>query len=71
MEFNIWGECGTLPTAHVSSERTRQQHVEEEEHILKMVKRSPATSTRGPSACAKSRPRGQCHASRILSLVIY
>jgi hypothetical protein len=26
--FNTLRECGTLPSAHVSSERARQQHVE-------------------------------------------
>ena len=28
--FNTLRECGTLPSAHVSSERSRQQHAEEE-----------------------------------------
>ena len=41
--FNTLHECGTLPSAHVSSERARQ-HVEEQENILEMVKHSPTTS---------------------------
>jgi len=49
MVFSTWGECGRLPTAHVSSERTRQQHLEEEENTLEMVQHSPTTSTRGSS----------------------
>ena len=49
MEFNTWCECGTLPTAHVSSEQTRQQHVEQEENIIEMVQRSPTSITHGPS----------------------
>jgi len=44
--FNTLRECGTLPNAHVSSERPRQQHVKEEENILEMVQRSPTSSTR-------------------------
>jgi hypothetical protein len=43
---NTLRECGTLPTARVSSERARQQHVEEEENILEMLQRSLATSRR-------------------------
>jgi len=39
-------ECGTLPSAHVSSERARKQNMEEQENILDMVQRSPTTSTR-------------------------
>jgi len=42
--FNTLHECGTLPSAHVSSEQARQQHVEEWESILEMVQRSPTTS---------------------------
>jgi hypothetical protein len=44
--FNTLRERGTPPSAHVSSERARQQHVEEQENILEMVQRSPTTSTR-------------------------
>ena len=44
--FNTLRECGTLPSAHVSSERACQQHVEEEENILEMVQRSHNSSTR-------------------------
>jgi hypothetical protein len=33
--FNTLHERGTLPSAQVSSERGRQQHVEEQENILK------------------------------------
>ena len=44
--FNTLRECGTLPSAHVSSEQARQQHVKEQENILEMVQRSPTTSTR-------------------------
>ena len=47
--FNTSRECGTLPSAHVSSERARQ-HVEEQENILEMAQRSPTTSTRRLSA---------------------
>jgi len=43
--FNTLHEFGTLPTAHVASERARQQ-VQEQENILEMVQRSPTTSTR-------------------------
>jgi hypothetical protein len=35
--FNTLCECGTLPSAHVSSERGCQQHVEEQENIREMV----------------------------------
>jgi hypothetical protein len=42
---NTLRECCMLPSARVSSEWARQ-HVEEEENILGMVQRSPATSTR-------------------------
>jgi hypothetical protein len=31
MVFNTLHERGTLPIAHISSERARQQHVEEQE----------------------------------------
>ena len=44
--FSILRECGTLPSARVSSERARQQNVEEQKSILEMVQCSPATSTR-------------------------
>jgi len=44
--FNTLRECGTLPTAHVSSERARKQNMEEQENIPYMVQRSPANSTR-------------------------
>ena len=44
MVFNTLRECGTLPSSHVSSERARQQHVEEQEIILQMVERR---STKG------------------------
>jgi len=44
--FNTSRECGTFPSAHAASERARQQHVEEQENILEMVRRSPTTSTR-------------------------
>jgi hypothetical protein len=40
---------GTLPSAHVSSERARH-HVEEQENILEMVQRSVTKSTRRLSA---------------------
>jgi hypothetical protein len=42
--FNILHKCGTLPTAHVSSEQARQQHLEELESMLEMAQRSPTTS---------------------------
>jgi len=48
--FNTLRECGTLPSAHVSSERTRKQNIEEQENILDMVQRSLTTSTRKLSA---------------------
>ena len=44
--FNTLRECGTLPSAHVSSERARKLNMEEQENILDMVQRSPTTSTR-------------------------
>ena len=44
--FNTLRECGTLPIAHVSSERARIQNMEEQENIFDMVQRSPTTSTR-------------------------
>jgi len=44
--FNTLRECGKFPSAHVSSERARQQHVEEEENVLEMVQRSSTSSTR-------------------------
>ena len=34
--FNTLRDCGTLPTAHVSSEQARQQHVNEQENTLEM-----------------------------------
>ena len=43
--FNTLCECGTLSSAHVSSERARKQNMEEQENILDMVQRSPTTST--------------------------
>jgi len=48
--FNTLRECGTLPSARVSSERARKQNMEEHENILNMVQRSPTTSTRRFSA---------------------
>jgi len=42
--FNTLCECGTLPSAHVSSEWARKQNMEEQENILDMVQRSPTTS---------------------------
>ena len=44
--FNTLRECGTLPSAQVSSEQARQQYVEEQENILEMVQRSPTTGMR-------------------------
>jgi hypothetical protein len=44
--FNTLCECGTLPSAHVSSEQARKQHVKEQENILEMVQRNPTTSIR-------------------------
>jgi len=35
--FNTLLEWGTLPSAHVSSERARKQNMEEQENILGMV----------------------------------
>jgi len=49
--FNTLRECGTLPSARVSSERARKQNMEEQENVLDMVQRSPAASTRRLSAC--------------------
>ena len=43
--FNTLLECGTLPIAHVSSERACKQNTEEQENILDMAQRSPTTST--------------------------
>jgi len=48
--FNTLRECGTLPSAHVSSERARKQNMEEQENILDKVQRSPTASTRRLSA---------------------
>ena len=44
--FNTLLECGTLPSARVSSERARKQNMEEQENILDMVQRSPRISAR-------------------------
>jgi hypothetical protein len=44
--FSTLRESGTLSSAHVSSERARQQHADEQENILDMVQRSPTTNTR-------------------------
>ena len=44
--FNTLRECGRLPSVHVSSERARKQNMEQQENILDMVQRSPATSPR-------------------------
>jgi hypothetical protein len=44
--FNTLRERGTLASARVSSERARQQHVEEQENFLEIVLRNPTTSTR-------------------------
>jgi hypothetical protein len=44
--FNTLRESGTLPSVHTSSERGRQQSVEEQENIIEMVHRSPTTSMR-------------------------
>ena len=49
--FSTLGECGTLPSSHVSSERARQQHVDEQENILEMVQRSHTTRKRKLSTC--------------------
>ena len=48
--FNTLRECGTLPSAYVSSERARKQNMEEQKNILDLVQRSPTTSTRRLSA---------------------
>ena len=42
--FNTLRECGTLPSAHVSSERARKQNMEEHENILDMAQRSPTAT---------------------------
>ena len=42
--FNTLREYGTLPSAHVSSERARKKNMEEQENILDMVQRSPNTT---------------------------
>jgi hypothetical protein len=44
--FNTLCERGTLPGAHVSSERARQQHMEERESFLETVLRNLTTSMR-------------------------
>jgi hypothetical protein len=44
--FSTVLDCGTLPMAHFSSEQGRQQHLEEQENTLEMVRRSPTISTR-------------------------
>jgi hypothetical protein len=43
--FDTLHECGTFPSAHVSSEQACQQHVEEQESILEMVQRGLTPST--------------------------
>ena len=48
--FNTECECGTLPIAHVSSERARKYNMEGQENILDMVQRSPTTRMRRLSA---------------------
>ena len=48
--FSTLRECGTLPSAHVSSERANKKNMEEHENILDIVQRSPTTSTRRLSA---------------------
>jgi len=48
--FNTLRVCGTLPSAHVSSERARKLNMEEQENILCVVLRSPTASTRRLSA---------------------
>jgi hypothetical protein len=77
--FNTLRERGTLPSAHVSSEPAREQHVEEQENIPEMVQHCPSTSSTYlgvsrtrvrlipilPTAYAKSTPRGQCHALEV------
>jgi hypothetical protein len=42
--FNAFCEHSSLHTAHVSSERTHQQHVEEQENVLEMVQFSHTTA---------------------------
>jgi hypothetical protein len=49
--FNTLCERGKLPSAHVSSEWARQQHVQQQDNILDLVQRSPTTSTLRYSAC--------------------
>jgi hypothetical protein len=49
--FNTLCEHDLLPSTHVSSKGARQQHVEEQENILEMVRHSPTTSTRKLSTC--------------------
>jgi hypothetical protein len=49
--FNTVRDCGTFPSAHVASERARQQHVKQQENILEMVQLSPTASTRRFSTC--------------------
>jgi hypothetical protein len=47
--FNVFStlcERGTLRSARVSSERARQQHVEEQETFLEILQRRPTISTR-------------------------
>ncbi|EFN81372.1 hypothetical protein EAI_15810, partial [Harpegnathos saltator] len=44
--FNSLRENGTLPSAHITSERRVERNVEEEENVLQIVQRSPTTSTR-------------------------
>ena len=43
--FNTLRECGTLPSAHVSTEWAHNQNMEEQENILDTVQLSPTTST--------------------------
>jgi hypothetical protein len=47
--LNPLRENGILASAHVSSERERQQDVDAAENILQVVKRSPSTGSRGIS----------------------
>ena len=44
--FSTLRECGTLPSAHVSSERACEKNREKQENVLDMVQHSPTTSTR-------------------------
>ena len=48
--FNTLHECGTLPSAHVSSERACKQNMEEQENILHMEQCSRTTSMQRLSA---------------------